>query len=233
MPYLSVQLIGNDINRMMLQEMFGENMNVTFRNFVAGGAAGALAVATTYPLDTVRARLAMLSVKRAATTPVLVPQLGPFQMLRDIQAREGIGALYRGCWMSCMCCGVYCSIKFMTYDSVKARFCSFFGSRSDRELPAWQRGLGAAAGGTVALTFAYPGDVIRRRMQTSQGERPYRGLVHALTTIVREEGFRTGLYRGLMLNYVKTIPNVAINLTLYDVLKYWLVELRQGTPLPG
>lgn len=35
---------------------------------------------------------------------------------------------------------------------------------------------------------------------------------------------RRGLYRGLSLNYVKTIPNVAIYMSLYDFLKMRLTN---------
>ena len=33
---------------------------------------------------------------------------------------------------------------------------------------------------------------------------------------------RNGLYRGLSLNYLKTMPNVAIYMSLYDIGKLWL-----------
>ena len=32
---------------------------------------------------------------------------------------------------------------------------------------------------------------------------------------------RRGLYRGLTLNYIKTVPNVAIYMSLYDLVKNW------------
>lgn len=38
----------------------------------------------------------------------------------------------------------------------------------------------------------------------------YTSVWSALVTIGREEGVRRGLYRGLSLNYLKTMPNVAI-----------------------
>lgn len=61
----------------------------------------------------------------------------------------------------------------------------------------------------LAQTVVYPFDVVRRRMQTHSGAEPlYRGPIHALRTIAREEGIRGGLFRGLSLNYLKTMPNV-------------------------
>lgn len=75
----------------------------------------------------------------------------------------------------------------------------------------------------AAQTLVYPIDVVRRRMQTSATVL-YTSTLDALTTIARQEGVRNGLYRGLGLNYLKTMPNVAIYMSLYDIVK---LRLRQ------
>ena len=59
-------------------------------------------------------------------------------------------------------------------------------------------------------------------MQTA-GSVLYSSTWDALTTIARQEGVRNGLYRGLTLNYLKTMPNVAIYMSLYDLIKAYLV----------
>ena len=99
---------------------------------------------------------------------------------------------------------------------------------SESALRPWQRVSAGALAGVVAQTFVYPFDVIRRRMQTgklSLAGRPYAGVFDALQTISKEEGIR-GLYRGLSLNYIKTMPNVAIYMSLYDVVRIKLRDLR-------
>ena len=127
--------------------------------------------------------------------------------------------------------------QFLAYDSLKRLACGWLEDRradgvpvAEADLPTW---VNAAAGGTAglaALTLVYPFDVIRRRMQTSKGATPpYSGVVNALTTIAREEGVRGGLYRGLTLNYAKTLPNVAIYMSLYDFVKYRLVARTDTT----
>ena len=40
-----------------------------------------------------------------------------------------------------------------------------------------------------------------------------------LLQLRREEGVRRGLYRGLSLNYLKTLPNVMLYMSLYDQFK--------------
>lgn len=218
MPYLSVQLASNDVYRSLIDQGCEGSLSAPIRNLLAGMLAGATSVSATYPLDTVRARQAFQVDGRGAER--MLP------MFRRVYAEEGLAALYRGCWMSCMGGAVYSGLKFMSYDALKAQFHHLIGVKSDSELTVWQRALSGAAGGVIAQTVVYPCDVIRRRMQTAQGGTPYKGLLHALLTIAREEGVRTGLYRGLSLNYLKTIPNVAIYLSLYDVFKYRLKDFR-------
>ena len=120
---------------------------------------------------------------------------------------------------------------------------------------AWQRVTAGAVAGLMAQTAIYPLDVVRRRMQTHEGSgAAYRSPLHALRTIAREEGVRRGLYRGLTLNYLKTMcaaarssrapailtreptprlferigrrPNVAIYMSLYDIIK---IRLQRAT----
>ena len=56
----------------------------------------------------------------------------------------------------------------------------------------------------------------------------YSSPLDAVLTIWREEGLRLGLYRGLSLNYLKTLPNVAIYMSLYDIAKLWLSQRSRG-----
>lgn len=66
-----------------------------------------------------------------------------------------------------------------------------------------------AAAGVLAQSLMYPGDTLRRRMQTSGigGEaKTYTSTWHCARTMVRQEGVK-GLYRGIWANTVKAIPN--------------------------
>eukprot|EP01065_Artemidia_motanka_P036827 TRINITY_DN44872_c0_g1_i1.p2 TRINITY_DN44872_c0_g1~~TRINITY_DN44872_c0_g1_i1.p2 ORF type:complete len:290 (+),score=85.25 TRINITY_DN44872_c0_g1_i1:70-939(+) len=215
MPYLSTQFASNELFRKQLSPL---NLPVPVRNLFAGVLAGATAVSLTYPLDTARARLAVLNSHSGAT------QHGMVSLLREVYRTEGTAALYRGCWMSCVGGGVYAGIKFMSYDYAKEMFSAATGiTGGDQELKVWHRAVSGAAGGLIAQTVAYPVDVMRRRMQTSTAA-PYSGVIDGVVKIFREEGLTTGLYRGISLNYLKTVPNVAIYLSLYDVFKYRLQQ---------
>ena len=87
-------------------------------------------------------------------------------------------------------------------------------------------GAGAIAG-VIAQTFVYPMDVIRRRNQTHGGDKElYKNTWDAIKVIYREEGLRRGLYKGLSLNYLKTAPNTALYLSLYDFFKSYSFNQR-------
>jgi hypothetical protein len=84
--------------------------------------------------------------------------------------------------------------------------------------------------GLLAQTFVYPLDVVRRRLQTSTSVL-YTSTWDALSTIARNEGLANGLYRGLTLNYLKTMPNVAIYMSLYDIVKLRLRKIGQDAKI--
>lgn len=71
----------------------------------------------------------------------------------------------------------------------------------------------------------------RQLLPARPGPRPvaYRGLSHALQTIVHEEGAR-GLYRGLGATLLQVTPALALNFTLYDSFKD--IAMMASTPTP-
>jgi len=81
-------------------------------------------------------------------------------------------------------------------------------------------GLGALSG-LFAQTITYPGDTLRRRMQTNGvggAERVYKHTWDCLLQTVRKEGF-AGLYHGLWVNVIRCLPGAAIQFAAYDALK--------------
>jgi hypothetical protein len=77
---------------------------------------------------------------------------------------------------------------------------------------------------------AYPLDLVRTRFAAQTTKRYYKGINHALRTIVRDEGLR-GLYRGLGATLMQVAPSLAINYTAYGTLRSaWL---ERYPPSPG
>mmetsp|Transcript_8239 Transcript_8239/g.24738 ORF Transcript_8239/g.24738 Transcript_8239/m.24738 type:complete len:294 (+) Transcript_8239:177-1058(+) len=186
-------------------------------NLAAGSCAGITAVGLTYPLDLVRATMAKPGSKYDSLVGALM----------TISRERGVLALYSGMTATMMGVAPYAGLKFMTYESFKEAL-STIGGISESDLSATQRVAAGAVAGLVAQTFVYPFDVVRRRMQTYDGPgKLYKSALDGLRTIAREEGVTRGLYRGLSLNYLKTMPNVAIYMSLYDIFKKQLV----GSPI--
>lgn len=217
-PYTALQFTAFEHFSVILssrqQSKSPSDIDKTLRAIGAGSMAGCVACALTYPLDMVRARMALQNEGLAATR-----YTGVFNAVTSIARSEGPRALYRGISPTLGGVAPYTGLKFGCYGFLKSFACTLMGVESE-ELPAWARAAAGAVAGSVALTFVYPFDVVRRRFQTHPGPEPYaESVVAAFCNIWKQEGVVCGLYRGLSLNYLKTIPNVAIYMSLYDVIK--------------
>ena len=75
----------------------------------------------------------------------------------------------------------------------------------------WKVVCGACAG-VVAQTITYPGDTVRRRMQTNGmggAAKHYTGTIDCITQIVVKEG-RAGMFAGYGANLMKSLPGAGI-----------------------
>jgi hypothetical protein len=68
-----------------------------------------------------------------------------------------------------------------------------------------------ALAGTIAVTFTYPSDLIKRRLQMKalNHVQKYDGIMDCTKKIWKYEGFK-GFYLGLAACYIKVIPSTAI-----------------------
>ena len=78
---------------------------------------------------------------------------------------------------------------------------------------------------------AYPLDLVRTRLAAQTTSRYYKGIWHALSTIVKDEGV-LGLYRGLGATLTQVAPSLAINYCAYETLRsYWMAyEPQRRSP---
>ena len=87
--------------------------------------------------------------------------------------------------------------------------------------------LVGAVAGTMATTVCYPLDTVRRRMQMAGNT--YSSMGNALTTIASKEGIINGFYQGWWANTVKVVPQNAIRLVMYGLLKDLLQIEKEKT----
>lgn len=207
-PYAAIQFASFDRYKQLLR-----NASVPGANFLAGSCAGATAVCCTYPLDLIRARLAI----RADDA------VGIREVVRSLAAEGGgIGKFFSGLSPTLVGIVPYAGINFFVYEGLKGAYLRRHNKAENDSIPTMFRLAFGASAGLAAQTVTHPLDVIRRRMQVMNVAQhlgvSYTGTWNALSTIWLKEGMR-GLFLGLSLNYAKVVPQVAIAFTVFDSLK--------------
>ena len=127
---------------------------------------------------------------------------------------EGFSALYKGIGPTFISGAPYVGLQMTFYDVYKKHVSQY----SDGIL---SKMLAGALAGITAQTITYPGDTVRRQMQSNGagGEAPiYRNSMDCLVKIVKREGI-VGLYRGLLINVARGVPGAAIQFTAYEQFK--------------
>eukprot|EP01114_Cavostelium_apophysatum_P023606 TRINITY_DN8945_c0_g1_i1.p1 TRINITY_DN8945_c0_g1~~TRINITY_DN8945_c0_g1_i1.p1 ORF type:complete len:304 (-),score=47.14 TRINITY_DN8945_c0_g1_i1:9-920(-) len=212
LPYSAVQFAAYEqFKKMMIPK---DKTDLTpFTRLIAGALAGIASVSATYPLDLIRTRLA--AQNNAGTS--LAKYQGIAHCTKLIIRDEGWLALYKGISPTIWGIAPYVGLNFMCYESLKA-----FVRDNINPTPNTAELLtcGGVAG-AVAQTITYPLDVLRRKMQmqgVSKEHPVYRNTFHAIRHTYQTDSIK-GFYRGLIPNYLKVVPSIAISFVVYERLK--------------
>ncbi|KAJ8394214.1 hypothetical protein AAFF_G00047970 [Aldrovandia affinis] len=197
-------------------------------DFIAGSAGGALGVAVGYPLDTVKVRI---QTQRKYT--------GVWQCIRDTCKTEGVNGFYKGMSMPMTTVSVSSSVVFGTYRNCLQCLCQLRSGcpvgAPPRKLDIFLSGL---AGGVAQVSVMSPADIVKVRLQcqtvpyqgsASHAKPKYRGPVHCLLTIAREEGV-LGLYKGANALVLRDGPSFATYFLTYNVICEQLTPAGQKRP---
>ena len=216
-PYASIQFTAHEEWKLLLSHLYGYPLPHTAQ-FVAGSLAGMTAVSTTYPLDMLRARMAVVSRTK-------YPNL--FETVKHIYQKEGVATFYHGFTPTLLGIIPYAGVSFFTYERLKLRH-----RKKHEDLSSHYRLLYGAVAGICGQTCSYPLDVVRRRMQTAgalnlDAERAsvYRKLMLTLKTIWVEGGLIGGIYKGLSLNWIKGPIASGLSFTTFDLTQALLRKL--------
>lgn len=188
-------------------------MDVT-RRLVAGGAAGMTACAVAYPLDLLRTRLAA-QVSGAYYS-------GITSSLCTIVRDEGFVGLYRGLGATLLQVAPSLAINYCAYETLRSHWLTYL---PDRQSPTVAMSLlcGSCAG-LISSSVTFPLDLARRRMQL-QGQHgkmaKYTSYPDVFKQIYARRGM-AGLYSGIIPEYAKVIPGVAVAFCSYEVMKKML-----------
>lgn len=173
-PYAAIQFTAHERWRRVLAVDEG-GQSTSGRRFLAGSLAGVTSQSLTYPLDMVRARMA---VSREPTTLRAV--------FVAIWRDEGPRTLLRGYTATVLGIIPYAGTSFYTYETLKRRYYEWPGEK--QHVTLYMLMFGAVAG-AIGQSTSYPLDIVRRRMQTAAvvrgAEDQYKTIWSSLRNIYR------------------------------------------------
>ncbi|CAM9173798.1 unnamed protein product [Heterosigma akashiwo] len=220
----------NAVYRQMLSDPSGGIS--TQRQFVAGLLAGATeATLIVTPFEVLKTRLqatdrAPPPVRAAAAAPGgggAAPPPPPPKYTGMVQAAtriaqvEGPLALWNGLAPTIVRQSVNQGCSFATNGLLRTHV---WRVRDGEPLEVWKSALSGVLGAIPGPVLNCPADVVKTRLmnqETPKGGAPpkYRGPIHALTTIAKEEGPRA-LYKGLLPRLARLCPSYAIQWVAVD-----------------
>ncbi|XP_039908805.1 mitochondrial coenzyme A transporter SLC25A42-like [Simochromis diagramma] len=218
MPYAAIQFCSHEQYKRLLGSSYGFQGKALppFPRFLAGSLAGTTAAMLTYPLDMVRARMAVTAREMYSNI---------MHVFVRISQEEGVRTLYRGFTPTILGVIPYAGITFFTYETLK----KLHSEKTKRSQPyPYERLAFGACAGLIGQSASYPLDVVRRRMQTAGviGS-SYSTILGTMREIVTHEGVIRGLYKGLSMNWVKGPVAVGISFTTFDITHNLLLKLHQ------
>ncbi|KJE90615.1 EF-hand domain-containing protein, variant [Capsaspora owczarzaki ATCC 30864] len=162
-------------------------------------------------------------------TPTAAQEQAPtvWRSLVHIFKTEGLMGYFKGNGTNVIRMIPYSAVQFAAYEQYKKLLLTYPSPVDDLNTP--RRLFAGAMAGITSVCATYPLDLIRTRL-SAQGEGPdrkYKGIYDCLRTILREEGGARGLFRGLSPTLMGVAPYVALNFTVYESIKRWLLDQMQ------
>ena len=175
------------------------------KSLFAGAIAGAVSRTLTSPLE-------RLKVIQQVSIAKQIKQKNVFYLLRQMWRDEGFLSYWKGNGTNVLRIAPYSAIQFFSNDYYKSKF-MFEGSHNPMQLL-----LCGGLSGMTSTIFCYPLDLVRAILTVQTNKLHYDGMGHAFRHIMKNEGF-VGLYKGLVPTLIGIAPYVAINFTVFDILK--------------
>eukprot|EP01023_Acetabularia_acetabulum_P020406 TRINITY_DN2059_c0_g1_i1.p3 TRINITY_DN2059_c0_g1~~TRINITY_DN2059_c0_g1_i1.p3 ORF type:complete len:334 (+),score=52.08 TRINITY_DN2059_c0_g1_i1:265-1266(+) len=195
-----------------LDPYFAENAKGDFvKGLISGTIAGVTSCSMTYPLDTIRTRLAadLGGHRNEQLLPMIHKQI----------MSEGVKGVFRGVGVACLQVAPAAALNFAVYDTLKMQWLE----RNSEAvcLPPLVSLVFGGFGGMVASTFTHPLDVVRKGLQVQgMGGMNVRvaGYQALFLQILKEQGIR-GMYAGIYPEYIKVFISAGLNFCVYESVK--------------
>ncbi|CAD6992761.1 unnamed protein product [Ceratitis capitata] len=181
--------------------------------FLSGALAGNVSQMFFYPMDVLKTRLALVTKEE---------YMGVKNMIRDMLVKEGIKSFYRGYNAFAVGITLYCGIDLTVYETLKQNYLWYMEEESTLN-PLIILGC-CTLSSSVGQLATYPLAMLSTRHMATvihKGEEVLKkrffekNMLRLLWQISRNEGV-SGLYRGLIPNFMKSIPAVGITYIVYE-----------------
>ena len=167
----------------------------------AGIFTGTIQTSVTYPIDLVRTRITQ-------DNNMLKYNNGIISCFLETIRKEGFFSLYSGFKPAILTSPIYIGLQLSIFQRLK-----------NRDDILSNNIFAGGIAGTVAQLVMYPGDTVKRHMQIDGiNSNQYSNLRSCITNIYKRNGI-AGFYRGILLNSIKTIPEIIIKFSVYNYVK--------------
>ncbi|XP_055853656.1 mitochondrial folate transporter/carrier [Episyrphus balteatus] len=199
--------------------------HVKYEHLVAGVSGGVTSTLLLHPLDLIKIRFAVNDGRTAA-----VPQYrGLGSAFTTIFRQEGFRGLYKGVTPNVWGSGSAWGFYFLFYNSIKTYI---QGGDATTPLGPGLHMLAASEAGVLTLLLTNPIWVVKTRLclqyenvANAPKSDVYRGMVHALGQIYKQEGVR-GLYKGFFPSMLG-VSHGALQFMTYEEMKNSYNEHRK------
>ncbi|OQE10705.1 hypothetical protein PENFLA_c081G06174 [Penicillium flavigenum] len=177
-------------------------------SLVAGGIAGGVEAAITYPFEYSKTRVQLLDNSAIRTS-------NPLRLIFQVAKQEGVGALYTGCSTLVIGTTAKAAVRFVSYDTIRNSLTNEHGILS----PGRGMLAGMFAGAVESVLAVTPTERIKTALiDDAKGARQFKTSLHATKVLVQRHGI-TELYRGLLSTAMKQSATSAVRMGTYNVLK--------------
>ncbi|KAJ2931628.1 hypothetical protein H1R20_g5397, partial [Candolleomyces eurysporus] len=184
----------------------------TLESMLTGLIAGSATTIISNPIWVVQTSQAVRTL--SSDSSVQVKKLGFFESAKNIIAKDGVGAFWRGIGPALVLV-INPIIQYTVFEQLKnfliarrtARLRASGAKATNVVLSDWDFFLLGALSKLAATSFTYPYIVVKSRFQA--GNTKYKSSLEALLTIIKEEGVE-GLYKGIGSKIVQSVLTAAI-----------------------
>ncbi|KAI1096744.1 mitochondrial carrier [Rostrohypoxylon terebratum] len=179
-------------------------------SLVAGGIAGGVESACTYPFEFAKTRVQLYGHEGIRN---------PFMVVAKVAREEGLRALYKGC--STMIVGSIGkdAVRFVAFDSIRSLFSD---PETHRSSTAQSIASGMLTGIVASTVIVTPSERIKTALiDDARTQHRFRSPLHCIATLVREQGALRALYAGYVTTTLKQIGTTGFRLGSYAALKDW------------